>query len=164
MPYRLFHGNGKVSFGYDQQNKDRTNLYRRFQIVPSDRVRYGELPGDSLFNPDNNDGAPGTGYVQESTLNEFHGSVDNYTANQNVEAGYASTDVPLGKRLRMNLGVRVEHGKQNVVSFYEFRPDSILQEGHLDNVDWLPSANLSWSMTDAINVRLAASRTLSART
>jgi outer membrane receptor protein involved in Fe transport len=36
-----------------------------------------------------------------------------------------------------------------------------LQEGHLDNTDWLPSANLTWSMTDAINVRLAASRTLS---
>jgi outer membrane receptor protein involved in Fe transport len=161
VPYRLFKGNGKVSLGYDKQNKDRTNLYRRFQMVPSDRVRYGELPGDSLFNPDNNDGAPGTGYVQETTLNEYHGSVDNYTANQNVEAGYASTDVPLGKRLRMNLGVRVEHGTQDVISFYEFRPDSTLQEGHLDNVDWLPSANLTWSMTDAINVRVAASRTLS---
>jgi len=69
--------------------------------------------------------------------------------------------VPFGRQLRGNFGVRVEHGCQDVESFALFRPDQILAQGKLDNTDWLPSGNVTWALTDAINLRLAASRTLS---
>src|SRR5262249_7925078 len=37
----------------------------------------------------------------------------------------------------------------------------VLQEGRLDDKDWLPAANMTFSVTEAVNLRLAASRTVS---
>ena len=71
--------------------------------------------------------------------------MDNYLADQRITAGYMSTDIPLGGHVRANFGLRVETGFQNVRSYYEFRPDSILSEGKLDDTDWLPSGNVTVS-------------------
>jgi len=48
-----------------------------------------------------------------------------------------------------------------VRSFDLFDPGRITAEGGFENTDWLPSGNLTWAMTDEVNARLAASRTLS---
>lgn len=144
LPYRAGSlGTGKVSVGYDRQTKERENFYRRFDFSPI-------LPGQ--------DALPESLYdkVSEATL-----SVDNYRANQKVEALFISTDLPLGKHLRGNLGVRRELGIQDVVSHDLFDPTRVTSEGNLENTDWLGGANLAWSITEAINLRAAASRTLS---
>jgi TonB-dependent receptor len=47
------------------------------------------------------------------------------------------------------------------VSYNLFRPDIVTAEGKFSNTDWLPSANVTWSATELINVRAAASRSLS---
>jgi TonB-dependent receptor len=156
VPYRLGGlGQGRVVAGYDRQTKDRHNFYRRFNLYTSANNDPTMSP-ESLFSATAFFGTAGTGYMDEATLDQ-----DNYHATSRIEAGFLSADVPLGRRLRSMLGVRVEHGAQDVRSYNLFRPDIITAEGAFDNTDWLPSANLTWSVTDAINLRLAASRTLS---
>ncbi len=148
-------GRGKVSLGFDRQTKERRNDYRRFNIYANQNAD-PTLPPDSLFAPGQFTGTNGTAYVEEGTLPE-----DNYHANAKVTSGYLSLDAPLGRRLRSTLGVRVERGSQDVRSFDLFHPGSVIAEGSFHNTDWLPSANLTIAATAAINVRLAAARTLS---
>ena len=94
--------------------------------------------------------------MDEATLPQ-----DNYHAHQLVRAGYVSVDVPLGSALRATLGVRAERGSQEVRSFDLFDHSRITDRGGYARTDWLPSANLTWAARRDINVRLAASRTLS---
>lgn len=156
LPYRLGTlGKGKVTVGYDRQRKERDNFYRRFYFMPNNAAD-PTAPPESLFAPGQFDGSPGSAYVTEATL-----ARDNYFANQGVTAGFVSVDVPLGRWLRGTLGVRVERGSQDVRSFDLFIPDVITAQGGAKNTDWLPSANMTVSMTRSINVRLASSRTLS---
>jgi len=144
VPYRLgAWGGGKVTMGYDHQSKDRDNFYRRFDFIPG--VYGSDAPPESVYDK-----------VNEATLAQ-----DNYNATQTTEALFLSTDVPLGKRLRANLGVRREFGSQDVISHDLFSPTVITSEGHLSNTDWLGGANVTWSALEHVNVRAAASRTLS---
>jgi TonB-dependent receptor len=144
VPYRLGSlGAGKLTIGYDRQSKDRGNYYRRFNFLPN---QFGQdAPPESVYDK-----------VSEATLAQ-----DNYQASQKVDAWFLSIDAPLGSRLRGNVGVRREHGQQDVVSHDLFNPSLVTSGGKLDNTDWLAGANLNWSMVDAVNLRVAASRTLS---
>jgi outer membrane receptor protein involved in Fe transport len=156
VPYRLGGlGAGKVVVGYDRQTKDRSSFYRRFNLYTSNSTDPTASP-ESLFSAGAFNGAAGTGYMDEATLDQ-----DNYHASAKTEAGFVSADVPLGRRLRATLGLRGEYGAQDVRSYNLFRPDIVTAEGRFSNTDWLPSANVTWSATDAINLRLAASRSLS---
>jgi len=161
VPYRLGGlGNGKIVLGYDRQTKKRDNLYRRFNFIPTSDYTQWELPPDSLFGPSNMNGSSGSGSIVETTYNNAR-YTDNYRASQRINAGFLSFDVPFGRSIRGSFGVRVEDGHQDVQSFDFTAPSTVLQEGKLNNVDWLPSANVTCAMTSAINLRLAASRTLS---
>lgn len=152
-PYRLgAWGNGKLVAGWDRQSKQRTNEYRRFNFMVDPSLDT-TLPPDSLFNYG---GRTDTlGYVEETTLD-----IDNYDADQRVSAAYVSADVPFGKRLRGNFGVRWEDAFQEVRS-RDWGTRTIASRGTLENQDWLPSMNLTWAVTDLVNVRLGASRSLS---
>ena len=161
VPWRHhWFGNGKINLGYDRQTKERDNFYRRFNLYGNQNTDR-ESPPDSLFAPGGFDGSENTGYVEDFTYNNPLVGLDNYRADQRTTAGYVSVDVPFGRRLRGNFGVRLEKGYQDVQSFALFQPDAVLQRGVLENADWLPSGNLTWGVTDAINVRAAASRTVS---
>jgi hypothetical protein len=161
LPYHLGRlGNGKGTFGYDRQTKERGNFYRRFNIYPNANVDR-EAPPDSIFSPTGFDGSPDTGWLEDVTANDPLIGLDNYRAHQFVEAGYLTLDVPLGKSARGNFGMRRERGTMDVQSFALFQPGKILARGRFANVDWLPSANLTWSATNLVNVRFGASRTVS---
>lgn len=160
IPYRLGRlGSGKVLVGYDRQTKERDNFYRRFYLVGNTNTDRESAP-DSMFAPGTFDGSSNTAYLEDATYNDPRVGLDNYRADQRTTAGYVSVDVPLGRRMRANVGVRVERGYQDVRSFALFAPEAILERGTLDDTDWLPSGNLTWSVTEAINLRLAASRTV----
>jgi outer membrane receptor protein involved in Fe transport len=155
VPYALGGlGKGKVSVGYDRQTKARTNFYRRFNLIHTSDPNQWEMPPDTLFANDNLD------HIEEYTFTDTR-YTDNYNANQRFEAGYVNLDLPLGKRVRGNLGVRLENGLQDVQSYDLFNPEVILQEGKIKNSDWLPSANFTFGLSSIINLRAAASRTLS---
>lgn len=156
IPWRLPRlGQGKTVFGYDRQTKERRNFYRRFNLY-ANRATDPAAPPESLFAPGQFDNGPFTAYVEEGTLD-----IDNYRADQRVEAGFLSFDVPLGRSGRAYLGVRVEDGLQDVRSYDLFNPSRITSKGRLRDTDWLPSANVTWSLGKVVNLRLGASRTLS---
>lgn len=161
LPFRLGGlGNGKVQVGYDRQTKERENLYRRFVFYPNRNANL-EGPADSVYAPAGYDGSPNSGYVQDVTYNDRITGLDNYRADQRITAGFVSLDLPLGREVRATLGARVEEGFQDVRSYALFEPGTILARGELRNTDVLPSVNLTWSATQSLNVRLAASRTVS---
>jgi outer membrane receptor protein involved in Fe transport len=148
-------GKGKLTAGYDRQSKARDNFYRRFNFYPNTNTTLS-VPPESIYSATKFDGGTYSGYVAEATL-----AVDNYSASQLVEAAYLTSDVPFGTHWRLNLGVRREHGIQDVKTFDLFHPGVVVIDGKLDDVDWLPAANLTWMVNDRINVRAGASRTLS---
>ncbi|MGH7741591.1 MAG: TonB-dependent receptor domain-containing protein [Candidatus Eiseniibacteriota bacterium] len=148
-------GKGKLIAGYDRQSKERENFYRRFNVYANTAVPTA-VPPESIFSDKNFNGSTTSGYVDEATL-----AVDNYSATQLVTAGFLTADLPFGSHVHANVGVRQEHGQQNVRTFDLFNPGVVVIEGKLDNIDWLPAANLTWLPNDKVNLRLGASRTLS---
>jgi outer membrane receptor protein involved in Fe transport len=144
VPYRLASlGNGRVVTGYDRQSRDRGTSYRRFDFVP---VQFGSsAPPESVY---------------IGSVNDVTQSRDNYSADQLVEAYFLSADIPFGKRLRGNAGVRREFGRQNVVARNLFDPTFITSEGHTAGTDWLAGFNLTFAASEKLNFRAAASRTL----
>jgi len=156
VPYHLgVLGTGKLATGYDRQTKVRHNFYRRFNLYPATGSSATPSP-EQIFGPGAFTGDANSGYAEEATLD-----IDNYNAHQRVEAGFVSADVPMGRAIRGNFGVRFESGFQDVRSYDLFDPSRITQRGTVESKDWLPSSNLTWSVTRAINLRLGASRTLS---
>ena len=157
VPYSLGAlGKAKLVLGYGYDDKDRANFCRRFDMQPG-RTGSGTRTPEQIFADSNFTGGEYGAYVVENnTL-----SVDNYRAKQFLRAGYVSTDVPFGARFRGTFGVRVEQSTQTIESFDLFFPTIITQYGRIANTDWLPSVNLTLAATDAVNLRIGASRTLS---
>lgn len=147
---------GKIKFGGLIRDKSRSFDARRFRFEQSSGIqRHVDLTGtpEELFAPENI--APGRFELRESTR-----STDNYTATQDVQAGYLMTDMPVTRRLRFVGGARVEHSIQNLISFDPFALQSRPIEVNLDNTDILPAANLVFKVTEKQNLRASYSRTL----
>lgn len=151
---------GKAAVGYDHQAKDRDNFYRRFWLTVDPRFVNTEAPPETVFAPGTFDDGHG-GWLEEYTFNDPATSVDNYRAKQRIRAGFVNVDLSMGTRLRGNVGVRIEHGLQSVEGFPLFDPQTIVSSGQIDETDWLPSMNLTWSVSKSSNLRIAVSRTLS---
>jgi outer membrane receptor protein involved in Fe transport len=81
-----------------------------------------------------------------------------YTARDRVLAGYGMTELPIGERLRLIAGARVEQWRLQLGTMQHTgqRFDSTYT-----NTDVLPSVALNVKLTDAQTLRLSASRTLS---
>jgi TonB-dependent receptor len=83
---------------------------------------------------------------------------NNYDAASSVYAGYVMTDMNLGK-LRTIYGVRME--KANMFysgqDIYGVRIDN---EKTLDELNWLPSVNLVYALSDVMNIRGSFSQTV----
>jgi hypothetical protein len=81
-----------------------------------------------------------------------------YKANDRVGAGYAMLEIPLGSRLNLIGGARVEDWRLSLKSakYLGEKFDSVYT-----NTDVLPSVSLNIKIGDSQNLRLAATRTLS---
>jgi outer membrane receptor for ferrienterochelin and colicin len=81
-----------------------------------------------------------------------------YTAAEKIAAGYAQIELPLGDRLQLIGGARVEHWKvdvQSVTTIGEVVP------ANPQNTDILPALALTFRLTPDQNLRLSATQTLS---
>lgn len=88
-------------------------------------------------------------------LNSTGGS---YTASDRIGAGYGMVDVPVGDRLRIIGGARVERALLDVASIATTGERS---KARMDNTDLLPSLVANVALTDAQNFRVSASQTVS---
>jgi len=81
-----------------------------------------------------------------------------YAADENLAAGYAMAELPFGERLRVVAGARVERADIRVSTLTPQLTDTV---GKLNNTDVLPSLSLTYKLTEAQNLRLSATQTLS---
>jgi TonB-dependent receptor len=72
-------------------------------------------------------------------MHEITSNSDDYEASHKLRAGYAMTDLGLGKRFRLMGGARVESSRQSVRTFELFNPQLIPVEAVLDTTDVLPA-------------------------
>lgn len=98
-------------------------------------------------------------YVREDVIffDDFTNNVDAYKANSELGAAYAMMDNKFGEKLRLVYGLRTEFYQQNI----DARDQSGLKvDGKQTFFDILPSANLTYNLTDKANFRVSASRTV----
>ncbi len=108
-------------------------------------------PSDSLFTRANIDS-------QIFVIDDISRAFDNYTANSNVDAAYIMFDNKILKKIRLSYGFRVEDYRQAL--------NTSLDNGQALNVrnnvlNILPSINLTAALTEKVNLRAAASKTVS---
>jgi TonB-dependent receptor len=89
-------------------------------------------------------------------LQEINSPVDSYSATSSTNSGYLMLDNKFGKKLRIVWGARVEQFNLDL-STTDKDPSNRAKQNYT-NV--LPSANLTYSVTDKINFRASYSRTL----
>ncbi|ROL62492.1 TonB-dependent receptor [Bacteroidetes/Chlorobi group bacterium ChocPot_Mid] len=116
---------------------------------------------EQIFN-DNNFNLHGFGIAEDSQ------DRDSYVADETTSAAYVMTDIPLfiaDRKLRIITGFRVESNLQNLRGYYpEFNPfDSTyhtVEHTNTNLTDFLPSLNLVYSLSNSMNLRASATKTL----
>ncbi|MCB9537333.1 MAG: TonB-dependent receptor [Myxococcales bacterium] len=85
---------------------------------------------------------------------------DNYSADQQVLAGYALSRWALPLDLRLMAGARVERAAQSVLTFSPFDPNAEVK-AELEDTDVLPAGGLTWQATESMLVRAGYGRSVS---
>lgn len=116
------------------------------------------LPEDQIFQSSNIGIVDGPGkYDGGFKLSESTTFIDSYKASSVLNAGYLMLDSRFFDKLRFIYGLRVESYMQTLntynADFTEKTKDTTV-------VDFLPSVNAVWSITDRINIRAAYYRTV----
>ena len=147
---------GLFKFGGLLRDRARTFDVRRFRFLPSDQVdatvNLSESP-EILFQSENI--APRVFELRESTR-----STDNYLADHNIYSGYMMLDLPLSAKWQVMTGVRLESSDQEVTTYDPFAATRKEINANLATLDWLPGLNVTYRLTERMNLRLAASRTI----
>jgi len=163
LPFTVAGQKEKIKIGY-------AGTYREanFQSVGMIARNSGQAYGDeSKGLPDYEALAPGffrPGYLYyHLTGPRSSATGDDYTGIQRLQAGYAMLDLNFLKHFRFIGGVRMEnnHAEVNTVTFAVTTGLPVDSTVVYDKVDWLPSANLIYSLTPRMNIRLAYAETLS---
>ncbi|HRF99782.1 MAG TPA: TonB-dependent receptor [Bacteroidia bacterium] len=116
------------------------------------------LPEDQIFNPNNIGITDGPGKNDGGfKLSESTTFIDSYKASSVLNAGYLQIDSRFTEKLRFIYGLRTEYYMQtlntNDTKFNVITKDTSV-------IDFLPSINAVWSLTERINVRVAYYKTI----
>jgi outer membrane receptor protein involved in Fe transport len=165
LPFSLWSGrNSKFKFGFNQQDSKRNFSERVFSWTAINSM-YNEVDGDPslLFENQNNgiisvDTLAGGELIRHNfgnTVYDFSKPKNSYTGDQTIRAYYGMVDLPLTRKLRFIGGVRYETTHTLVLS-----RDESQGVGRIDEKDWLPSLNIVYGLSELMNLRIAASKTL----
>ncbi len=156
IPFKLSEKPGKVKFGgnyiYKERNLDEVKFDLRAgnrNIPPLGADYYLENNIISTTNP--------IGYSYEVDHN--NDLINSYYANQSVIAAYIMADFYLLKKLRVVTGARIEKSDMFTENKID-KSNSSYDSGDIDEIDVLPSLNLTYALNDEMNVRMGLSRTL----
>ena len=147
----------EIKFGGYGQYKDRDFQARTFSYVKYQSSTFDNaLPTqsiDSIFDGRNY----GTnGFM----MRESSRKSDTYTSNSSVTAGYLQYELSaLENRLRIIMGPRIEYWNLKLNSFNV--SDEKPVDVNIGKLDILPSINIIGGITDKMNIRVAASQTVS---
>lgn len=142
----------KLKFGPAYSFRDRDFQMRRFQYEVPAGVVDDTLPAEDLLDPMNI--GPGAISLGEQTL-----SRDQFSATQEIVAGYGMFDLPIVRnRLRLVAGARVEYSYIELTTFDQLDAKNVIRKNTLDP---LPAVNLIYSPRSDMNVRGSWSQTVS---
>ena len=147
---------GLFKFGGLWRNRERTFDARRFRFLPADNVDATvdlASPPEVLFQLDNI--APRVFELRESTR-----ATDNYLAVHDVYAGYLMLEMPMSQKWQFMTGVRIESSAQKVTTYDPFSASAQPIVADLETLALLPGINLTYRLTERMNLRAAASRTI----
>jgi TonB-dependent receptor len=159
----LFGTKTKAKYGAAFSNKQRAGQQYKFSVAGISSSFYdGEFSLDgnlgnyipsNLISTDNP-----TGIYYSFDLKDS--KIGSYTASSNLVAGYAMLDIPVSEKFRVVAGARVEY---YMVSVSNNIPKNFSEWKGNDETEMnvLPSLNLTYSLTENTNLRLAASQTVS---
>ncbi|MEZ4965962.1 MAG: TonB-dependent receptor [Saprospiraceae bacterium] len=154
VPFALAGNKQSVKVGGLYQKKDRSFDARVLGYVRATVGGFNSsltrLPQDSIFAPENI-------YDKGFLLDEITNDGDTYDANSTLSAAYVLFDNKIAEKLRISWGVRMERFNQqlNAINYSQI-PVNIDRT----TTDWLPSANVTYSLNDKHQLRLSASRTV----
>jgi TonB-dependent receptor len=153
-PVTMFSQKATFKTGLASNYRDRDFDVRFFGFIADNRSPIFDqirmLPLDQLFNRALING----GYY---ALSELPNANESYTANSLTNSAYAMLDNKFGEKFRVVWGLRVEKFDLHLKT----KDNTGLQpETKLDNIDFLPSANFTYSLTPKANLRASYSRTV----
>lgn len=157
VPFTLFKDKSSVKVGVYASKRERDFSarffgYKRQGFPISDSIL--SLSPEHLFDVSNladSSTKPFKGFILEDITNP----TARYSAQNNLQAAYIMFDNHLIKNLRVVWGARVESNNIRLQS-----PGDSL-ELNFTNVDVLPSANITYALTEKMNLRFAYSKTVS---
>ncbi len=157
--YKLFGNDAKVKFGGAYTHKERDYDIRSYAI----NVRGVPLTGnpDELFLPENiwplgGNLNRGTAYESRFIPNNFNKFESN---NQNT-AFYLSTEISPFAKLKAIVGVRAENFVQRYTGQNQTTDSNFDNEVVIDDLDFFPSANIIYNLSDKQNIRASYSQTI----
>lgn len=162
IPFSIGNQNQNLKVGGYAQFKDREFDARIFGYRSSvlffsdpEFTNIVTSPLEEIFVDENL--SPSRIYIDEIT----NGS-DSYLGTSQLLAAYAMLDNKIGSKLRIVWGVRMEQFEQNIETAEVSLGNDNTPRINNDTtyVDWLPSVNITYSVTDKINIRLSGSKTL----
>ncbi len=167
LPFLAFGGEQKVAIGGQVVQRDRAASTRRYEydFVGLDGFDL-ESPIAEVVTAENIGPADDAdaGYLE---FIENTGSTDDYSANQQIFAGYAMAELQPLRRLRTLLGARVESSTQAVETAELFSTDTeATVKAELSTIDVLPAATFTVGLgpedePDMVQLRAGYGRTVS---
>ncbi|MBW3566384.1 MAG: TonB-dependent receptor, partial [Proteobacteria bacterium] len=140
-------------------DKQRDSDIRRFRFFGGNANANAHdlvsLPSlEDIFAPENIE--PDVFEIRDSTR-----PTDNYSAAQEVTAGYLMADAYLTAPFRIMGGVRLEQNEQRVRTYNVFDPNLTPEIALIESDDVLPALSITWFMDDANQITAAMSQTVS---
>jgi TonB-dependent receptor len=162
QPFNIAGRKAKFKTGYAYIDKERDSDESKYTLDFQGAIRYDGMASTVLV-PENfleTDSASYL-YYENSLTTE---AVNSYRAYQTVHAGYGMFDLPVTDNFRLVAGVRYEYSDV----FIENKVDTIAHpsdaskygSGGFRDGDFLPSVNMTYAITENINLRFGYNKTL----
>lgn len=162
-----------LKFGGAYTTKDRSFSETRYEIFPGRNATDYSGSEDEYFAEENfgytlsyGDDGRFQGYEERLFYQDVTLRQNRFDAEQLIYAAYLMTESSIGERLKVVLGARFEGTEMYIFPEDSTLFDSIIEEdstatpGELSLKDFLPAANLIYSISEDMNLRLGYSRTL----
>ncbi len=149
LPFDFFGRKSRLKFGGAFVYKERSFREQKFSFRENSNSYDNDI---ATYLADENMQSPDKIFVENSVSSNLKNS---YDGNQSIAAAYVMVDMPVLAKLRMITGLRYEYTYMLTKSLLDTE-----EKGELDLADLLPSLNLTYSVSDRTNLRMAYNRTL----
>ena len=153
LPYVVFNQESKMKFGFSEGFRNRDYHQKQFLFAENTKKEYEDI--NNFFADENIEAQNGI-FVQNSKQDD---KLNSYFGYQNVFAAYIMTEMSLSKNITAVYGLRVETVSMHTESYKTPSGIEVLSGG-LDEINFLPSINLTATPMRKLNFRLGINRTL----